>query len=115
MPIDQSFFPSTDALTTYVDDAPKFTRKQLLVPRVCPNYEEELDNTDDNTEESKKLDSKTSIKDKNFHIEKIYHAQCLENYPNHFSAFVKLSIVNTSTKSDQLDGDNMLLCLVHYK
>ena len=38
------------------------------------------------------------------HIEKIYHAQCLEKYPNHFAAFVKLS----ATSECSNDGKKIL-------
>ena len=114
MPIDNSFFPNTDALTTYLDDVPRFKRKQLVIPEGCSNEKEELISKDDNTEELKQKDSKFRKKDKKFHIEKIYHAQCLEKYPKHFTAFVKLSIVKPTTDLDQLDGDNILLCLLHY-
>lgn len=115
MPIDQSFFPSIGCLTTYVDDSPRFTRKQLVVLGPSSNDLQALNTEDDDTVDLKQQDPELSIKDKKFQIEKIYHAQCLENYPNQFAAFVKLSIVNISPQLDQPEGDQTLLCLAHYK
>ena len=105
MLIDHSFFPSTDVLTTYVDDCPKFTKKQLVV--LGSSNGEEFDFMDnENEKEVTSHDSKVGLQEEKLNIEKIYHAQCLENYPNHFAAFVKLS-KNASfpSESDQMiDG-----------
>ena len=114
MPIDSSFFPSTEGLTTYVDDQPRFTRKQLVVQGPTRKDEEQVGEEEISTEDAMQTDLKFSTKDKRFRIEKIYHAQCLEKYPNHFSAFVRLSIVDDSPQLSESKGDITLLCLTHY-
>ena len=99
MPIDQSFFPSTEGLTTYIDDTPHFTRKQLAV--LVSTNDEETDFQDDNSEQLKEKESKEDSKETKYHIEKIFHAQCLENYPNHFAAFIRLSKTSFSSEVEK--------------
>ena len=99
MPIDQSFFPSTEGLTTYIDETPHFTRKQLAV---LGSTEDEEPSFEDRTDEQlQEIESKGSFIKTKFSIEKIFHAQCLENYPNHFAAFIKLSKSTSSSEKEK--------------
>ena len=99
MQIDQSFFPNTDGLTTYIDETPHFNRKQLEVLG-SPNDEgpkfEDIDG--DQFQETETNDASMEQK---FSIEKIFHAQCLENYPNHFVAFIRLSQLTRSMENEK--------------
>ena len=107
MPIDQSFFPSTEGLTTYIDETPHFTRKQLAILGSTDDEEPEFEEKTD--EQFQETESKASFIEAKFSIEKIFHAQCLENYPNHFAAFIKLSkSTSSSDKEKSSDLGNLL-------
>ena len=99
MPIDQSFFPSTEGLTTYIDETPHFTRKQLAV--LGSNDDEEPEFEEKTDEQFQETESKGSLLETKFSIDKIFHAQCLENYPNHFAAFIKLSKSTSSSEQEK--------------
>ena len=107
MPIDQSFFPSTEGLTTYIDETPHFTRKQLAVLGSTDDEEPEFEERVD--EQFQEIESKASCVETKFSIEKIFHAQCLENYPNHFAAFIKLSKSTSSGEHEKLSDLGNLL------
>ena len=89
MKIDESFFPTAEKLATFVDASPHFERKNLIVRGNINDQGTESRDYD----QSLKLgeDRVTTSQLEPLHIEKIYHAQCLEKYPDHFAAFVKLS------------------------
>ena len=89
MPIDQSFFPNTEGLTTYIDETPHYKRKQLAV--LGSSNDEEPNFEDTNGDQFQEMETKDASKERKYSIEKIFHAQCLENYPNHFVAFIRLS------------------------
>ena len=110
MPIDQAFLPPTEGLATYVDESPNFTRKQLIVRGYIHDKNFYLDG--DGEDELKLGNTKDGLHEKQLHITKLYHAQCLEKYPNHFVAFVKLSNVQSSPDAKNLHNGNTLFCLI---
>ena len=73
MPIDQSFFPSTEGLTTYIDETPHFTKKQLAI--LGSNDDEEPEFEERTDEQFREVESKGSFIETKFSIEKIFHAQ----------------------------------------
>ena len=86
MPVDQDFFPTTDSLTTFVDESPQFRKRRLVVHDYNWKDQSRRSSYEQKIRQNQQL---TALP-----IEKIYHAQCLEKYPNHFATFVKLSMGN---------------------
>ena len=110
--IDQSFFPSTEGLTTYVDESPHYIKKQIKVQGPanddCFVFEEDLDCELNAKSDEISADPETI----EYGIKKIYHAQCLENHPKHFAAFVQLSSNPKSSVSEKSGGSNPLPCQI---
>ena len=99
MQIDQSFFPNTEGLTTYIDETPHFKRKQLAVLG-SPN-DEEPKFEDIDGDQFQEMETNDASMEQKFSIEKIFHAQCLDNYPNHFVAFIRLSQLTRSVENEK--------------
>ena len=110
--IDQSFFPSTEGLTTYVDESPHYIKKQIKVQGPanddCFVFEEDLDFELNAKSDEVSADPETI----EYGIKTIYHAQCLENHPKHFAAFVQLSSNPKSSVSEKSGGSNPLPCQI---
>ena len=105
IPIDHTFFPKMDALQTYVDESPNLKKKQLNINNHDADEKAVTHADDDDDEGLKSKDPNSTLED--FNINKIYHAQCLEYYPKHFVAFVRLSTVDPSSTPKLSKGNNM--------